>query len=219
MARHNEHEAGSHYGKVARGVFCVLLGILPVACVPAHARPFAQGHAPQSSHTAVPPGRPQGNGNQQPHLGNWLASHGDLPPEDQERALQSEPGFSHLPPETQQRLLGRLQQLNRMPPRQRQRTIDQIEAMERLSPQMRQQVKSSVFAFRSMPPDRQRMMRKAFRDLREYPPEQRLAMMNSGQFQAEFSPHERNILGDMLSVEPYRPANGAVMPYGPQYGH
>jgi hypothetical protein len=219
MAQHRELEGRPRYGKAARGVFWALLGILPVACVPAHARPFAQGHAPQSSHNAMPPGEPQGEGGRQPHLGTWLASHGNLPPQEQERALQSEPGFNRLPPETQQRLMGRLQQLNRMPPRQRQRTIDQIEAMEHLSPQMRQQVKSSVFAFRNMPPDRQRMMRKAFRDLREYPPEQRQAMMNSGQFQAAFTPQERSILGDMLSVEPYRPANGPGMPYGPQYGH
>ena len=36
-------------------------------------------------------------------------------------------------------------------------------------------------------------------------PEQRHAMMNSGQFQAQFTPQERQILGNILAVEPYLP--------------
>jgi hypothetical protein len=39
------------------------------------------------------------------NLGTWLQRHGNLPPEQQERALQSEPGFNRLPPETQLCLL------------------------------------------------------------------------------------------------------------------
>ena len=77
--------------------------------------------------------------------------------------------------------------------------------MEHLSPQMRQQVRASVQEFRTLPVDRQRLMKKAFRDLREYPPEQRQAMMNSSQFQAQFTPQERQTLGNILTVEPYRP--------------
>jgi hypothetical protein len=44
-------------------------------------------------------------------------------------------------------------------------------------------------------------------------------MMNSGQFQAQFSPQERNILGNLLAVEPYHPAHGAGLDNGVQYGH
>jgi hypothetical protein len=207
-------------GKAARSVFAILLWMLAVSPIPIFARPGAQpGRASSQSVRQVAPGR--GQGSQQQHLGKWLDRHQGLSPQEQQRALQSEPGFNRLPPETQQRLMGRLQQLNRMPPAQRQRMTDRIEAMEKLSPQMRQQVQSSFMQFRSMPPDRQLMMKKAFRDLREFPPEQRQAMMNSGRFQAQFSPQERNVLGNMLAVEPYRPAaNGPGVGYAaPQYGH
>ena len=205
MAMSNQREGRSHRGKLARSVFAVLLLVLPLA--PCFAHPAQQGS------------RPRFENNQQAHLGTWLQRHGNLTPEQQEKALRSEPGFSRLAPEQQQRLLGRLQQLNRMPPNQRQRTLDHIEAMERLTPQMRQQVRASFQEFHTLPEDRQRLMRKAFRDLREYPPEQRQAMMNSGQFQAQFSPQERSILGNLLAVEPYHPAHGAGLDNGVQYGH
>jgi Protein of unknown function (DUF3106) len=205
MAIDNQHERRSPGGKLARSVFTGLLLVLPLASCFAH--PPQQGP------------RPRFENNQQGHLGTWLERHGNLTPEQQEKALQSEPGFSRLAPEQQQRLLGRLQQLNRMPPNQRQRTVDHIEAMERLTPQMRQQVRASFQEFHTLPEDRQRLMKKAFRDLREYPPEQRQAMMNSGQFQAQFSPQERNILGNLLQVEPYRPSHGAGLHNGVQYGH
>ena len=207
MASHNEHEATSRSGKLARALFAALLLAVP-AMVPTYcfARPALQGQ------------RPRFESNPQAHLGPWLQHHGNLAPEQQEHALQSEPGFNHLPPETQQKLLNRLRQIDRMPPNQRQRTIDHIEAMERLTPQMRQQVRMSVQEFHSLPEDRQRMVKKAFRDLREYPPEQRAVMMNSGQFQEQFTPQERGILGNILAVEPYRPVRGSSLGNGLEYG-
>lgn len=204
MAMRKQLEVRSRKGKITRRVFALLLLVLPI--VPSFAHP-----APQAQH-------PRFENNQQAHLGTWLERHGNLTPEQQERALESEPGFSRLAPEQQQRLLGRLRQLNRMPPAQRQRTVDHIEAMERLTPQMRQQVRASFQEFHTLPEDRQRLMKKAFRDLREYPPEQRSVMMHSSQFQAQFSPQERSILGNILAVEPYQP-RGANLDNGVQYGH
>jgi Protein of unknown function (DUF3106) len=194
-------------GKLARSVFAALLLILPLAATTCFARPAQQAPRPRFE-------------NNQSHLGAWLQRHGNLTPQQQERALQSEPGFNRLPPETQQKLMNRLQQLNRMPPNQRQRTVDHIEALERLTPQMRQQVRGSFQDFHALPEDRQRMVRKAFRDLREYPPEQRQAMMNSSQFQAQFTPQERGILGNILAVEPYHPVpRSGLDNEGLQYGH
>ena len=210
MAIRNELELKPQRGKLARSVFAALLLALPLAAtsLPCFARPAQQ--AP----------RPRFENNQQPHLGAWLARHGNLTPEQQERALQGEPGFNRLPPDTQQKLINRLRQINRMPPKQRQRTMDRIEAMEHLSPQMRQQVRASVQQFHALPEDRQRLVRKAFRDLKEYPPEQRQAMMNSGQFQAQFTSQERGILGNILAVEPYQPVpRSGLDNNGLQYGH
>jgi hypothetical protein len=207
MARHNENETTSLRGKLALRVLTALLVVLPLTAVPCLAHPAQQlgGH-------------PRFESNQQPHLGTWLQRHQNLSPDQQERALQSEPGFNRLPPETQQKLLNRLRQINRMPPNQRQRTVDRIEAMERLSPQMRQQVRASVLEFRALPENRQRMVKKAFRDLREYPPEQREAMMHSGQFEAQFTPQERSILGNILAVEPYEAVHGSGLDNGLEYG-
>ena len=209
MAIRYELECKPPSGKLARSVFAALLLILPLAAtsLPCFARPAQQAPRPRFE-------------NNQPHLGTWLARHGNLPPQEQERALQSEPGFNRLPPETQQKLMNRLQQINRMPPNQRQRTLEHIEALERLTPQMRQQVRASVQQLRALPEDRQRMLRKAFRDLRAYPPEQRQAMMNSSQFQAQFTPQERGILGNILAVEPYQPVpRSGLDNNGLQYGH
>jgi hypothetical protein len=208
MARRNELEATSRTGKLARGVFAALFLVLPLAVAPLSC--FARPAMQQGAHPRME--------NNQPHLGTWLQRHGNLSPEQQEKALQNEPGFNRLAPETQQKLLDRLRQINRMPPNQRQRTVDRIEAMERLSPQMRQQVRASVQQFHALPEDRQRLMKKAFRDLREYPPEQRQAMMNSGQFQAQFTPQERSILGNILAVEPYQSVHGSSLDNGLEYG-
>jgi hypothetical protein len=205
MASCKKLESTSLSGKLARSLFAALLLALAIPC-------YARPALPQAA-------RPRFENNQQPHLGTWLQRHGNLSPEQQESALQSEPGFSRLPAETQQKLLDRLRQINRMPPQQRQRTVDQIEAMEHLSPQMRQQVRASVQEFHALPQDRQRLMKKAIRDLREYPPEQRAAMMKSGQFESQFTPQERSILGNILAVEPYRPFRGPRPDNGLEYGH
>jgi Protein of unknown function (DUF3106) len=205
MARQNELEPTSRTGKLARSVFAALLLVMPLAA-PCFAHPAQQG------------GRPHAENSQPHHLGDWLQRHENLSPEQQEKALQSEPGFNQLPPETQQKLLDRLHQINHMPPNQRQRTVDRIEAMEHLSPEMRQQVRTSVQQFHALPVDRQRLVKKAFRDLREYPPEQRNAMMASSQFQAQFTPQERSILGNILTVEPYRAMHASGVDSGLESG-
>jgi hypothetical protein len=207
MERHNELAGTSLRGKLARGVYAALLLILPLSAAPCFAHPALQGG-----------GHPRFENNQQPHLGVWLQRHGNLTPEQQERALRSEPGFNRLSPETQQKLLDRLRQINRMPPQQRQRAVDRVERLEHMTPQMRQQVSASVQELHFLPEDRQRLVRKAFRDLREYPPEQRQAMMNSGQFQAQFTPQERYILGNILAAEPYEPVHGSGLGNGLEYG-
>ena len=202
MATHSNFGKSLVWKKVTLGVFAGWLMVMPVSLF---ARPAQPGARPRFE-------------NNQPHLGIWLQRHGNLNPEQQERALRGEPGFNRLAPETQQKLVDRLRQINRMPPNQRERTTNRIEAMERLSPQMRQQVRMSVQQFHTLPVDRQRLMKKAIRDLRAYPPEQRAAMMNSGQFQAQFNPQERNILGNILAVEPYQPMHGSAPGDDLQYG-
>lgn len=140
-----------------------------------------------------------------PHLGSWMQSHQGQSFATQENSLRSEQGFNHLPPDQQQRLINRLHQLNAMPPEQRQRWLDRNENMERLSPERRQAVRGSVQELSSMDPARKQQVRSAYRVLRDMPPEQREHVLNSPAYRSMYSDHEREVLGNLLSVEPYTP--------------
>jgi len=163
-----------------------------------HAMPVEQSR-PQPSTTQVGPAR------NQEHLGQWMQRHSNLTPQQQQRALEQEPGFRQLPPATQQRMRDRLNQLNAMPPGQRSHMLERAEEMEHLSPPQRQQVRSAMSQLGSLPPDRRRMVARAFRDLREMPPSQRQGALNSEQFRNAFSPEERGTLSNLLTVEPLLP--------------
>jgi hypothetical protein len=68
------------------------------------------------------------------------------------------------------------------------------------------QVNSSARRWASLPQERQAMMKNAFRDLRSVPLDQRRTVLNSSRYQGVFTTEERDILSDMLRVEPYQPA-------------
>jgi hypothetical protein len=140
------------------------------------------------------------------HLQDWLNQHRNLPVQDQERLLRSDPSFNRQPPQVQQRLLQQLHQVDQMPEDVRQRRLARNEMLERLSPQEQMQVTVSSRRWGALPPDRQAMMRNAFRDLRSVPLDQRATVLNSARYQGVFSPEERGILSDMLRVEPYEAA-------------
>jgi hypothetical protein len=140
-----------------------------------------------------------------PHLGGWLENHQGESFAGQENALRQEPGFNRLPQPQQQRLIDRLHQLDSMPPQQRARTLGRIENMERLSPERRQAVRNSAQELGSMDPARKQQVRDAFRVLRDLPPEQRDRVLNSPAFRQQYNDHEREVLGNLLSIEPYTP--------------
>jgi hypothetical protein len=140
-----------------------------------------------------------------PHLGNWLQSHQGETFVGQENALRREPGFNRLPQPQQQRLIDRLHQIDSMPPRQRQRMLGRNENFEHLTPQGRQAFLNSAQELRTMNPERKELVRGAFRVLREMPPGQREHVLNSPAYRSMYSDHERQILGNVLSVEPYQP--------------
>jgi hypothetical protein len=159
------------------------------------------GYAPR---TGAPYGAPPAN-TRGPHLGNWLQSHQGESFAGQENALRREPGFSRLPQQQQQRLVDRLHQLDTMPPQQRQRTLGRIENMERLSPERRQAVRGSAQELSSMDPARKQQVRGAFRTLRDVPPGLRQQLLNSPAYRSMYTEHERQVLSNLLSVEPYTP--------------
>lgn len=140
---------------------------------------------------------------QQGHLPQWMAQHQNLPVNQQERLLRSEPGFNRLNPTEQQRAVQQLHQMNQMPEPQRERRLARAENIERLSPADRMRVNQSAQQLRGLAPDRQTMVRRAFRDLRGVPVDQRDTMINSARYGSAFSPEERGILSNLLRVEPY----------------
>ena len=145
------------------------------------------------------PAKPNGE-----HLAEWMNRHSNLTPEQQQKALESEPGFKDLPPQTQQRMREHLAELNAMPPAQRQRLLEHNEWMEHLSPPQQKQVRAAMKQLADLPPDQRRYVARTFRGLRELPPAQRQAVLNSERF-AHLTDAQRASLNSLMQVEPLLP--------------
>src|SRR5215469_15466249 len=101
--------------------------------------PAQRAPAPQQ-HMARPQQLPPG-ARQQGHAGDWLRQYKDLPPAEQERALQNDPAFRRLPPGQQQVLKDRLQRFSNLPPQQQLRVLNRMETWEHLTPVQKQQAR------------------------------------------------------------------------------
>jgi DNA-directed RNA polymerase subunit F len=187
------------YTSVLAGLMLAVLH-LSADAQPPKAGPSAPPPPPRVEWQRPPGMNHPGSG---PHLKQWMQSHSNLTPEQQQQALEREPGFRSLPPETQQRLRNHLTQLNNMSPQQRQRLLDHNEAMARLSPPQRQQVREAVKQFASLPPDRRHEVARTFRQLRDMPEPQRQALLDSESYRGRFTPQERDALSGLFSVESY----------------
>lgn len=150
------------------------------------------------------PNRTIGNGPKGEHLAEWMNRHSNLTLEQQQQALEREPGFHELPAQTQQRMRERLSQLNAMSPLERQRILDRTEAMERLSPEQRTQVRGAMQRLSSLPPDQRQMVARSFRELRQLPPNQRMAAMMSPRY-SWMNPLQKSTLTNLIQVAPMLP--------------
>ncbi len=145
------------------------------------------------------------SGQNQEHLQQWMQTHSNMPLDQQQRALDNEPGFRQLSPDVQLRMHQRLAQLNGMTPEQRQRAYARTEAMERLAPEQRQQVRSALTNLGNLPKDRRIYVAREFRAMRYLPQPQRQVFLNSPAMRAQFSDEERQVLSGLFEVEPYLP--------------
>jgi hypothetical protein len=139
-----------------------------------------------------------------PRLQQWMQQHGNLPPAQQERALENDPSFRALNPQQQRQLLNRLRQLQAMPPEQRNHRW----AFLRLTPQQQQQVESLAQQWAALPPARQALIQQALEALRRVPPPQRPAAMATYPPLRQLSPYERQLLANWLYWEPYLNPSG-----------
>jgi hypothetical protein len=186
----------------------VAVTMLPMLCV-------AQKVAPQSAPPRPIPtpqqhvSRPQATAPQQRgHAGDWLRRYKDLPPDEQERALQSDPAFRRLTPQQQQHRLQQLREFSNLPPEQQLRMLNRMETWEHLTPEQKQQARQIFGQMRQLPPDRQRMVRTAVRDLRAMPPDQREKVIDSDRFKSMFSDQEREMMRGVTRL-PLAPAEDA----------
>ncbi len=138
------------------------------------------------------------------HLAEWISQHSNLNPQQQQQALEKEPGFHNLPPQTQQRMRDRLTQLNSMNPDQRQRILDRNETMEHLNPDQRAQVRGAMKQLADLPEDQRRYVARTFRGLRELSPKQRQNVLNSDRFD-HLTTGQRSALTSLMKVEPLLP--------------
>ena len=151
------------------------------------------------------PNRANGNGRRGEHLPEWMNQHRGLTLEQQQQALEREPGFRELPSPTQQRMRERLSQLSAMSPQERERIVDRTEVMERLSPEQRTQVRGAMQQLGSLPPNQRQMVARSFRELRQLPPNQRMAAMNSERYRW-MNEEQRTTLTNLIQVAPMLPA-------------
>ncbi len=139
------------------------------------------------------------------HLAEWMNQRSNLTPEQQQSALEQEPGFHDLPQGTQQRVRDRLAQLNAMSPAQRQRVLARNEAMERLTPEQRGEVRGAMGQLGALAPEERREVARTFRALRDLPPEQRIGAYATGRYGPALNDTQRGVLFNLLRVEPMLP--------------
>ena len=170
---------------------------------PSQGHPAPTYHPSRPAQQAVP--RPHG------HAGDWLRRYKDLPPAEQERALQNDPAFRRLPPAQQERLRQRLQHFSNLPPQQQLRMLNRMDTWEHLTPEQKQQARQIFNQMRQLPPDRQRMVTTAIRDLRPMSPDQRERVIDSPRFKGSFSDQEREMIRGASRL-PLAPGEGEPAP-------
>jgi len=181
--------------------------LLLAGAAPVHARGGQRQAVPRPPQQSQPHQAPPMQGH---HAGQWLRRYMDLPPEQQRRALDSDPQFRRLPPEQQQRLRERFQHFNSLPPQQQQRVLNRMETWEHLTPQQKQEARQIYSQLRALPPERQQAMHNAINALRAMPPAARERSIESGRF-SQYSPQERQMLRGITQL-PLAPAEAPAQP-------
>jgi hypothetical protein len=194
----------------------VMVSVSPCPAQRGNYRPV-QGHqstqAPSHPNQSHPNQNPPNQNHQPPqpgpgHAGDWLRHYRNLPPGEQERALQRDPAFRRLPPAQQQMLRQRLQHFSGLPPQQQQRVLNRMETWEHLTPAQKEQARQVHSQLQQLPPARQAMVKTAVHHLSAMPAEQREQSINSERFKSMFSPQEREIMRGASRLPLAPPENG-----------
>jgi hypothetical protein len=203
-------KAGKHIAEYLAGA--AVAAALAFPCL-------ASPRPPQAGPPGPPPraeiSRPHDEWPAHGHAGDWLRRYKDLPPEEQERALQNDPAFRRLPPMQQQRLRQRLQHFSSLPPDEQLRVLNRMETWEHLTREQKEQARQIFVEMRELPPARRYQVRQAIRELRALPPDQREREIDSDQYRNRFTDHERDMIRGITRL-PLAPPEGP--PPGPAEG-
>jgi len=199
---------GGYISGFLAGAILAAVSMLPVLGLAQKAapRPVPQRPAPAPQQRVTPP--PVQAPRQQKHTGDWLREYKDLPPDEQQKALQNDPTFQKLSPTEQQRYLRRLQVFSGLSPQQQLRMLNRMDTLAHLTPEQRRQARQVYREMKQLPPDRRRSVHKAIDDLRTMPPDQREQIINSDRFKGMFSDRERDLLRDATRLPLAPPDSG-----------
>jgi len=175
----------------------VLAGLLSMPL--AAQQPKAQGAPQQPQQHNNHKGQGQKS---QPGIGDWLRAHKDMPLDQQEKLLESDPMYKKLSPERQTELKERLRKFNGLPPEQRERALKRMEFMQSLSPEQRKQLREANQQLQNLPQERRVAVHKALRHLHQMSPQERQQTLQSDTFRSTFSEQEQNILKQLAAIEP-----------------
>lgn len=185
------------------------MGTVVSACalgLAAFAAPFSS--IPQTRFLLPSPGAQKSpasrNGNRgQPSshkMGDWLREHRNLPIDQQEKLLESDPSFKKLPKNRQDALKARLRKFASLPPERQDRALQRMQFMSSLSPEQRKEIREANQQLQTLTPDRRVMVHAAVRHLRQMSPQDRRQTLESDHFRTTFSPQEQNILKQLASI-------------------
>ena len=152
----------------------------------------AQGQkTPNANHAGQKGGR---------KMGDWLQAHKDLPPDQQMKALESDPFFKKLPPQRQNELRERLKKFNSLPPDKRDQALQRMQFLANLSSTQREELRKASAQLKGLPPERQVAVHKAVRHLRQMPPDERKQVLESDRFKSTFSDQEQKLIGQLAEM-------------------
>jgi hypothetical protein len=145
--------------------------------------------------------RRENGGRPVPQAGEWLRKYRNLPPQEQQKLLDSDPQFQKLAPDRQEQLRDRLKGFNSLPPEQQQRMLDRMAKFDNLSDAQKQQLEKVHQRMHEIPEDRRGVVRREFQLLQQMTPEQRQRVMSSDSFHTTFSDNEREIIKGMADIQ------------------
>lgn len=164
----------------------------------------AGGQQPANNGSAPHPQQQQKNTGERPvgRLGDWLDAHKDVPLDQQEKLVQSDPTFKRLPAPRQAALLESLRKFNSLPPAEKKRELRNMKYWESLTPDQRKQIKEAHQHMQTLPAERKTMVRHELRTLLHMSSGARQQELQSDKFKSTFSDQEQTILKNLSDINP-----------------